>query len=677
MIRARLRAQARSDEGASLLLALLFLFSIGITLAALLPYSRTGIAAAASVRNLRSVQNATDGAVDGAIQSVRYSNFLGRTPGQSCGTYNAPTYPDPLGGSNTVAVSVTCVGAAGGFIPDDEPTWAIETLTHDLNVTGNANLNVNGPVFSHGKVLVGNPQQSLAIVGDLYATGNCDTAILVSGVDHCANTSPAYSATSDPDGADALAAIPDPLNSVPSTVDPVGTCANTNSVVAFVAGFYSETPQPGPSCTGNNHAAWWFQPGTYYFDFPDGTIPGHSDNDSAWNVNNITIVGGALLSGWDASTSSSTIVGAKGSVCDPGQPGADFVFGGPTHLSVGPPSGATSIEICGAKVGTSNEVAALWGWRGTTSRSTTPASSQLDPTTPSTPSAGDAFQPSPASRVADGVLASDALSGDGPTTGTVTLGGFPTVPDGSLIVSARLRITHVETSATSAAAAAKVAPSVKVTSTGGLSQTSPVANRTTLGDTLVPLTLPVTQAWKSLAGLSVAYTANGSNLNPTTIKQGITTPAETAIASLDGVRLEVTYIAPAFEGARCPSGNTPCLLLNNTVSDAVFFKGTVYTPNSDLFVNVHNFSTTAFRRGVITGGLTANVSPSTKQTEPPFQVPGHLSTRRVLFEATPAGSNRPRLRALVEYTDYVTEPDGSNVAHPGASVKILEWTVLR
>ena len=66
-----------SEEGASLLLAVVFVTVVGLVMGALLPYARSGIGEAGTARDVRSVQHAADGAVDGAISSIRGSLVSG------------------------------------------------------------------------------------------------------------------------------------------------------------------------------------------------------------------------------------------------------------------------------------------------------------------------------------------------------------------------------------------------------------------------------------------------------------------------------------------------------------------------------------------------------------------------------------------------------------------------
>jgi hypothetical protein len=67
----------RREEGAILLLALVFILLISLSVLGLLTFGGTGIKDAASLQGQRSLEYAADGAVTAAIQSVRYSsNFF-------------------------------------------------------------------------------------------------------------------------------------------------------------------------------------------------------------------------------------------------------------------------------------------------------------------------------------------------------------------------------------------------------------------------------------------------------------------------------------------------------------------------------------------------------------------------------------------------------------------------
>src|SRR4051794_22036811 len=94
------RRRPTGDDGIALLMALIFVMTIGLVTAALLPYTSAGIKTSEAVRDVRTTQNAVDGAMDEAINSVRGGLVLGSktcsSSGSSDGQYDALAYPNQL-----------------------------------------------------------------------------------------------------------------------------------------------------------------------------------------------------------------------------------------------------------------------------------------------------------------------------------------------------------------------------------------------------------------------------------------------------------------------------------------------------------------------------------------------------------------------------------------------------
>lgn len=736
-----LEMDPRSDDGIALLLALVFVLFVGLVVTAVLPYTASGITAANAVADVRTTQNAVDGAVDQAINSIRKSLVLGTQKlcsNNVADTYKAPTYAPPTADIKPVNVEVDYCNrpnAAGGTATT--PDFAIQTLRGGVTTDGNNTMLVAGGILSNGDVTfsatgTGN-NQSLNVEGDVYAKGTCSAKSLffVSGVEHCGNTNPAYDGANDPDPTkDPLVNLVSPVNpwasngtggtfsltagglpTASSAVDPLGTCDITNgvSVVTFSPGFYTQSPQPDPTtCTGAKHTVWWFKPGDYYFDFPDSKFDDAAVNptqfansDAQFGTNGTLIIGGTPLN-WAPGTSSDDSAAITNLYkndpdhnnpgCDSTKAGVDFAFGGPTNIGIGVQgtSGPDRLELCSASVGTQS--ISLFGVRssdapgGIRSTTATPATLTATPVPVAySPAAG-------AVTIGDATTANASLSGDGPNKlASLVYTGFniSSIPAGSLITKAQLHVKWATTGTN---------PTV-VTNT--LTQVLPATPSLftapamgVSGDVTIPLNLtgindPV--RWRALqtavAALSLKFTADGTALTPATVdKKGKVTPAQTATTSVDGVQLDVSYVPPALEPVRCAGSltfpvTTPCNLLTNKVDDTLFLHGTIYTPKSVLEAAVHNYSSTVFERGVIADTLIAHLSSSTKQTLPPFQLPKGGKDRTVEFSAwtlKPDGTrDRKRLVALVHYVDFITLPGGKTLASPGHSVQLLKWTVLR
>ena len=782
------RARQNGDDGVALLLAIIFVLTVSLVVAALLPYTETGIKTASAVADVRTVQNAVDGTVDEAINSIRGSFVLGTTPLCSANQTNTYTpkvaYPSSADAASVNVVVDYCnAPLASGPSTSTTPPFAIQTLRGGVTTDGNNTMLVTGGILSSGAVTfsptgTGN-NQSLNVDGDVYAMGACSAKNLfvVSGVEHCAGlaadpTNPNIgpyngpsTGGSDPDPTvDPLASLDSPfatwdtydyvsgtdtqlteqttgvsagLPSAAASVDPLGKCdpSNANSVVTFSPGFYSQTPQTDPvTCTGTKHTVWWFTPGDYYFDFPDSKFndplvnPGEfSDSNSNFGVNGTLILGGTPLnwvpgsgSGSGGTDNSTAIINLYKNdpdhtkpACDVDKPGVTFAFGGPTQLSIGT-GGSQSpdrLELCSNSVGAQSislfGLRATDGYNGATiaSRSATSTSKTATvalpvATTYLTPTAASAIEGDCATVATD--CAAATLTAGAVTSATMTYSGFNlnSIPAGSLITQAKLRVDW-----STACAPTTTCNTSHVLNTLSFSPSSAAAwaggNPLTLGsgtnasgDQSIAVTIPTTDVtWRALktlmSGLSVKFTADGSNLSPAVVcapKQKNCTPsaAESEVSSLDGVQLEVKYIPPALEPVRCAgaTGTTPaCNILTNKVDDTLFLHGTVYTPQSILEAAVHNYSSTVFERGVIADTLIAHLSSSAKQTLPPFQLPKGSIDRTVRFTAwtlNPDGTReRKRLVAVVHYVDFVTLSNGKTLASPGHSANVLEWTVMR
>ena len=93
----------RSETGAILVLALIFLVTVGVVVAALVTLAGTNLVNTTNLQNQRSLEFSADAAVDGAIQTLR-----GQSPTSSV------TCPTPLGAPvsvNGVALAVECTMA--------------------------------------------------------------------------------------------------------------------------------------------------------------------------------------------------------------------------------------------------------------------------------------------------------------------------------------------------------------------------------------------------------------------------------------------------------------------------------------------------------------------------------------------------------------------------------------
>jgi hypothetical protein len=648
--------RSKGDEsGAALLIALIFIVILSVVVVAIIGFGGTGLRGAVAISSLRDVQHDVDAATEAAIQSIR-PNQLAGTKDQTCPTFTSPA------GSSGQTVTVTCEPVGNSGVSDDQPQFAIQTLGKNPGegvhaaATGDV-LNINGGVYSNGNITVTGSNGSMMVEGDVLARTSCPSppTLVTTGLRHC----PLLAGDPPGDDPNLGAAIAAP----PTLADPPGTCTSSSSVVKFVPGYYSQIPSPGPGCTSG---VWWFSPGpvdgagkntlgVYYFDFPDAVdCPGCTTKD-AWALGTDTLIGGTP-NGWTESTNASSI--ALPGACkadDPG--GVQFIFGGPTSLAADSASG--SIELCGAPAPSSStpkQQIVLYGLKSGSRPSTGPT--DLKPATASSP-VGQFVSPDKALTI-DGMVTTDSLVTKA-TPGTVTLSGFTTVPAGSLITAASLRIVHSESGGTE--------PKVTLGATGvpSFSPSYGLANSATLAEENVNILSDLNDlAWNKIDNLQVTYTASTNN-NPV------------QSASLDGIWLRVTYKAPALEPTRCvagsPGGCVPTAVSTKHVKDYLF-RGTIYTPRANLDLLFHNKATDVYFRGIIANSLNVDVSASSKQSLSPFALPKGTAGRVVRFTATISG--KQRLRAVVRFTDS-TPPDasGKTRASPGFAVTVQSWAVLR
>lgn len=713
-----LNANGRDDSGSVLILALIIITVIGALLAVVLDFTDTSLISTPTLVTHRDTFHDVDGAVDAAINSIRGSSGLG-TFGFSapCGPFQAPSAP---AGSGNVSVSVDCVPQPGSGTPDDTeiPRYAMNLLgPAGLSIGGNQTLTVDGGVYSHGVVdLNGQPGQSsfraIESFGDLLAEGNCtpvqnhpESIQSVGGLLRCAQ--PAYGSFTGDSRGDDPGYLPSVATSSAMAVDPTGSCASSNSVVVFQQGIYTEVPQAPTGCNGS---VWWFRPGVYYFDFPDAR--------NNWQPNSLSgtyVVGGTLANGWGASTDSGVIdtPANVGKVCDRNADGVEFIMGGSSTLTL---NSGGHLELCSSVSATSVSAAAqaknfqqriAYYGLGTgyahpaqvTGQLRVETGSPVSPYPPPPPltTAPTFLLADPNAKLIDGVTSdatlNKAVAGNGADTASLLLCGsqpcFEQIPPGSTIPSApnsvTLKVRHIESDAGITTSVQIFLPVSNQTISRTLSdflttRTPPCGTNTSRCFDTIDLTpfLQGPYAYKDLNGMTVTYKAvlGGS--------------ATTAVDSFDGAELRTTYTPPGFETARCAVGQSaPCPAVVSTVSQSLYFHGTVYAPASSMNLVVHNKDTTIFDRGVIAKDMVVTVSDSSKQEDSPFQLPRTAaSDRTVLFTGSVGGV--PKIRALVTYRDYVwLDAAGSlcdqsapaagcvTVAYAGFKVTVQKWSVLR
>jgi len=116
----RFAVRERGEEGASLIIALIFVVATAIVVVALVNLTGTNLINTANLQNERSVEYASDAVVDGTIQVVRpesNSATLGSTTSTCSSTSATVTTPsfNPASPINTYSLEAFCFASQVGF----------------------------------------------------------------------------------------------------------------------------------------------------------------------------------------------------------------------------------------------------------------------------------------------------------------------------------------------------------------------------------------------------------------------------------------------------------------------------------------------------------------------------------------------------------------------------------
>lgn len=649
----------RDEDGAVLVMALVFLTVAGLLVSALLSFSDTNFRTTIAVRDQRNVVYAADGAVDAAINAFR---FNGTCP------VSHPTV-------NGVAMGVTCTAATtSSATPSNAPPLAVITRATQASgedgivIASGALTRVRGGAFSNNTVDV-SAGAALEVAGTLKARWGCNRPELVTvtvGAPECDIGNAAYAAGDDPNYAPLASAAP------AAAVLPV--CPPAGPVV-FLPGSYTNASALNALFTSCAGRVFHFRPnvdgtaGAYYFDFEDA-------GTHEWTITgaNTVVVGGQLAAGFDVLDPAATPVGER---CDDDQPGVQFIFGNDSRLNID----SGDVELCADHdpTDTKQEIA-VYGMKTTTPAPPAPTATTV--TVAPTAAASTTFLPPTAATAVDGATADATVaSADTNNSDTITATGFDVtgIAAGSTITKVEVVLRHRDhlVSPSNASLASELELSGSVTSpTGGTAtMTDKAANCSprclTKSEALHDDTADVTSTFATvpeLAGMAVTYTADAARKGN----------ADTSFTDhFDGVQLKVTYTPPAAAAVprfRALSGCVTqtvygsagtCALVRTGGSQADFAAhGTIYAPAAALDIHLVNVSYQVFRRGVVVRHLRSNVTPSSSCATAtgvipencyPFQLPTlATATGDVLFTATHEG--RVRLRALVQFGSGSTAP---------------------
>jgi hypothetical protein len=345
----------RGDDGASLLMVLVFLILISVLTLSMLELTQTSFEASGAVLNARQDNNAADAAIELGIRKAVLDSTVGTPTGSTCGYQ--------LVGANSRTATVRCAadGSAGGG-GAGRAANAVLALTGDISVTGNDPLGVTGNVFSHTQITTGQPQNIVTITnGQLTALtgGDCSNTtkiVVVTNLRYCTSTPapPTTPAGVDPGWTSAAGA-----SFVAGARSSCTTTPGGLRVATFAPGKYTTSPAAAAMLSGcANPDVLYFPPvatdGSFYFE------------DVAFNTGNFNVVAGTAPIGagsWLTDAAVTTFPASAG-VCDNTLPGSQFILGGSTTFTVpnktnlalcaGPPVSATQppIAVYGPKTAT-------------------------------------------------------------------------------------------------------------------------------------------------------------------------------------------------------------------------------------------------------------------------------------------------------------------------------------
>jgi Tfp pilus assembly protein PilX len=351
----RLQRRERNEDGASLIIAMLFVTVVSFITLALLGFADTGIRTTEGLRQQGNAASAADGAAKVAVNTLRNSSTfmysdvnLPLTPNHCFGANATDTLSLPaLSTQGTNSAMVQCTPQA------EDPPAPILGVINTYNTPGNAiltlgttasdgidfgstpagnSLEVSGSVRSNSTIKTG--LATLYSHTSVGSTGLC-TGTIIPVVNTC-NKEPI---AEDPN-------YPAPAAPPTRRAVPKDQCLPKGGLVTFTPNsIYSDSVALNSSNCDGSKITMWFPPGTYYFDFP-ASAP-------KWEVDNATVVGGQPQ-GWSPYSTPIGVPPIPGSCVSPlastttapaPDLGVQFVFGGASQWAVG---NHASAEICGS-----------------------------------------------------------------------------------------------------------------------------------------------------------------------------------------------------------------------------------------------------------------------------------------------------------------------------------------
>jgi hypothetical protein len=703
----RRRFAAQGDDGAVLILALVIVTTVALVTGAVLTRGDGSLRATVALRSAAATTYAGDAAADVAINDLRRgygfssnpaeSGFNNSLDGYGCfgnkvglggtDTLTLPSFYPGAGPTDTTSAVVQCAAESGTGMESspvpinskNTPGAAILTLGGPLTTTDP--LKVHGGVFSNSTII--GPVSLDA--GDAWANGACaQTTVAATAKKQCNTGQTIPDPGVDPATADRY--VSDLGGTVPSLMTPPTTC--TNGVAVFKPGYYDNAATV--TAATNLCSVAWFEPGPYYFDFhndscanvcPSNLYGSGGTSSNVWRISGATVVGGTPTDAdghvLDRPPTNPTMPGAcQSPITDTGAEGVQFVFGGNSQVYLDQNS---RVELCGSYHADRPPIEMYGLKSGSVPTPSSPAHNYG-----STISVTDGtFTGATGSNLqkADANVASWTPTSTTAKSATVTDQGFApgaTVPAGSVLTGATLKITHKDADATNSSKGAAV---LSIGSTATASYDVPASATSTTYQ--VPLSATdFNKLQKEVhdhgyAGASVAYTANMK-----------ASGNGTATATLDAITLDLTYYVPVLRGesGTCIDGSVgSCQLIsmkNGNNKILFYLQGTTYIPAADASILLGNFSAEVAKFGIIARQLEFSITNGNPSwTGPIFEIPddtpgyGYSNTTvdLAVFVCPGAGpcptGGTPSLTARVQLWDPSGDPEP-----PGRQVTILSWS---
>jgi hypothetical protein len=286
---------AAGERGSALIIALVMIVTIGLMSSAALTYANTGLRASSTAvgPDLDSTF-AAGGAIDLATRYLQDNASVGVAGGASCGDpANFDGVVSVAASGSAPAIDVRCRPASGsgavaggnGAVSDTTPANAILALgtrntepgplnnypldsatvyntsswgergidLQKSSTGGSSTVRLNGSVYSNAPLRRDATSGALTATGTISARGACENVAPCTVVPYttAATATPAY-----------------PTRSPDLTPRTVPACP-ASTLVTFAPGWYSSASAMNDLFASCKDHDFWFQPGTYYFDFRD------------------------------------------------------------------------------------------------------------------------------------------------------------------------------------------------------------------------------------------------------------------------------------------------------------------------------------------------------------------------------------------------------------------------